>query len=172
MEVEVILGFAGALAVFILVYYLFFRKSSEREAKKLNEASARLVKEEYLTSMLSGDLSKPADGQRKLLIKLTWKEHGKHEFVVDPVADICFGRDQKNQVVVDYEKVSSVHCRILLNHGNLFLQDMNSLNGTFLFRNGNVYRVRNMTALLNGDVIQIGDIQFTVNPFYFDVRGI
>lgn len=172
MEVQVILGFVAALAVFVLVYFLFFRNRSEREAKRLNEASARLVKEEYLSSMLSGDLNKPADGQKKLLIKLTWKEHGKHEYVVDPASDICFGRDQKNQVVVDYEKVSSVHCRILLNRGNLYLQDMNSLNGTFLFRNGNVYRVRNMTALLNGDVIQIGDIQFTVNPFYFDVRGI
>ncbi|MDO4413742.1 MAG: FHA domain-containing protein [Erysipelotrichaceae bacterium] len=172
MGVEVILGFTAGIAVVAFGFYLIFRNSSKRKAKRLNEASARLVKEKYLNKLISGEQNRALTGQKKLLIKLSWNEHGKQEFVVDPSEEICFGRDEKNQVVVNYEKVSSVHCRILLNRGNLYLQDMNSLNGTFLLRNGKVYRVWNMTALLNGDVIQIGDVQFTVNPFYFDMRGI
>ena len=90
MEVEVIIGFVAALAAFGLGYFLFFQNSSEREAKRLNEASVMLMKEKYLNKVITGDQNKLADGNKKLLIKLTWKEHGKNEFVIDQADEICF----------------------------------------------------------------------------------
>lgn len=169
---EILLGFSIALAVIALVFFLVSGNRKNSLEKKMNEASARLLKEEYLSSVLDGSQKSFSEQNMKLLIRLSWNEHGKQEFVVDPAKGIVFGRDKNNQVIVDYEKVSAEHCRIILNNGRLFLQDMNSLNGTFLIRGRKTYRVQNMTALADGDVIQIGGRKFTINPFYFDMRSI
>lgn len=168
-----IIGFIGGLAVIAAVCFLVFGNSDSRQSKKLNDAAARLMKEEYLSSVLAGRQEQFAQSQTKLLIRLTWNENGKQDYVVDPELGICFGRDQaKNQVIIDYDKVSAVHCRILLSQNRLYIQDMNSSNGTFMIRGGKLYRVQPMAELADGDIIQIGDIQFKIHPFYFDLRGI
>lgn len=168
-----IIGFIGALAVISAVWIILYKNSGSRQIKKQNAAAARLMKEEYLSSALAGRQDKFAQTQKKLLIRLTWNENGKQEYVVDPAGGIWFGRDQtKNNVILEYEKVSSVHCRIILSQNRLFIQDLRSLNGTFLIRGGKTYRVQNVIELYDGDIIQIGYIQFKIHPFYFDLRGI
>ena len=66
-------------------------------------------------------------------------------------AAITIGRTPGNDVVIDNLAVSGRHARVVLEQGYYAVEDMSSLNGTFL----NSQRIRRST-LKNGDQIVIG----------------
>jgi pSer/pThr/pTyr-binding forkhead associated (FHA) protein len=70
------------------------------------------------------------------------------------------GRASDCQIVLKSAEVSKRHCRILIQDGNVEVEDLESVNGTLV--NGKpIRRIR----LLNGDTLEIGDHTFSVKVF-------
>jgi pSer/pThr/pTyr-binding forkhead associated (FHA) protein len=65
---------------------------------------------------------------------------------------LTIGRKPGNDVVIDNQAISGSHARIVEENQTYFIEDLNSLNGTFL----NGQKV-NKYALKNGDIILIGN---------------
>ncbi len=85
------------------------------------------------------------------LIDVTGKEHQ----LAAGVSTI--GRGVENDIVIVSKRVSREHARIRRDGRKLFLEDLNSTNGTFL----NEQRVLSPQLLRDGDQVMIGDILFT-----------
>lgn len=66
------------------------------------------------------------------------------------------GRSNENDIAIDNEKVSKRHCQIERAGDDLFLVDLNSMNGTF----ANGGRVGSRFRLSVGDVMTVGELQF------------
>ncbi len=66
-------------------------------------------------------------------------------------ASIGLGRAPRNEIVIDNLAVSSHHAKVIVEEGRFFIEDLNSLNGTFL--NNQLIR---KSALKEGDEIVIG----------------
>jgi len=69
-----------------------------------------------------------------------------------------FGRARGNTVRIPSERVSRRHCRMWLERGKVWLQDLDSQNGTFL----NDETVVGKVALSDGDEFTIGHVRFRV----------
>lgn len=69
-------------------------------------------------------------------------------------SEVTFGRTQDNDVVVKDPDASRSHCRIYVQRGQHFVEDLKSANGTEL----NGKPLRKATALKNGDRISIGEV--------------
>jgi pSer/pThr/pTyr-binding forkhead associated (FHA) protein len=70
------------------------------------------------------------------------------------------GRASDCQIVLKSAEVSKRHCRILIQDGNVEVEDLESVNGTLV--NGKpIRRVR----LHNGDTLEVGDHSFSVKVF-------
>lgn len=65
---------------------------------------------------------------------------------------IFIGRDESNSIVVSGDGISRFHSVLIEDGDELFIQDNDSLNGTFL----NYNQVRGRQKLVQGDIIQIG----------------
>lgn len=66
--------------------------------------------------------------------------------------EITIGRAPTNGIMIDDTYVSTVHARIWLTHGNYFIEDLASRNGSML----NGQSVVATTALVPGDRLQFG----------------
>ncbi len=84
------------------------------------------------------------------LLDLSGKEH----YLANTISTI--GRDVENDIVIVSKRVSREHARIRREGRKLFLEDLDSTNGTFL----NDQRVLSPAVLRDGDRIFIGDVAF------------
>lgn len=71
---------------------------------------------------------------------------------------VVVGRSPGADIVIGAEYVSSRHARFVLMGQNLFVEDMNSLNGTAV----NGVFISEPTSLRNGDKITVGDVSMRV----------
>ena len=93
---------------------------------------------------------------RLALQLLSGKEAGR-ELPLRPGEELILGRGKAAHVVLDDEKTSRRHARVLCQGGELILEDLGSANGTLL--NGKKVQ---RAALQNGDLIRIGQCGFKV----------
>ena len=61
------------------------------------------------------------------------------------------GRKPDNNIIIDNQAVSGHHARIMLNNNSLFIEDLSSLNGTYL--NGQIV---SHGELYDGDIVSLG----------------
>ena len=78
----------------------------------------------------------------------------KEHYVIED--KISLGRDKQNDVVLKDPFISKNHLLIVKDEGTYFLEDLNSANGTYL----NQEKVEDVVQLTNGDVIEVGNIEF------------
>ena len=71
---------------------------------------------------------------------------------------MVLGRDPQCDHVLDYPMVSWRHARITRDGASLFVEDLNSSNGTFV----NGVRIRERTAVKPGDDVGLGSYRFSV----------
>jgi pSer/pThr/pTyr-binding forkhead associated (FHA) protein len=91
-----------------------------------------------------------------MLVHLVVEKGGRRTRVQlkPPVAVV--GRSHGNAVRIPSAQVSRQHCRFRLEKGLVYLDDLGSVNGTFL----NGLRVRGTQVVRPGDHIEIGPIRF------------
>ena len=63
------------------------------------------------------------------------------------------GRHPANDIQIDHPQISRFHARFTWDDTNMYLEDLGSMNGTYL----NKTRLRTRTRLSNGDVIGLGE---------------
>lgn len=71
---------------------------------------------------------------------------------------IVIGRDKNCDLPLTDEAVSAQHAHILFHHGQWWLEDLHSTNGTFLNRE----KIISPTVLITGDEFKCGDTLFRV----------
>jgi hypothetical protein len=76
----------------------------------------------------------------------------------DTVGPVSVGRHPRAQLRLDGDNISRHHCRIVLEDGELFVEDLGSANGTYVNR----IRVKGRMAIEATDAIHIGS--FTLKP--------
>src|SRR6478672_5262128 len=84
------------------------------------------------------------------LVEIAGPQLGKR-FVLDE-DEYTIGRDVKNNIVIDLDNVSRRHARFLVQEGKVFVEDLQSTNGTYL----NDEEVKQPTALRTGDLVKVG----------------
>lgn len=82
------------------------------------------------------------------IIENDWKE-----YKINTRNKITIGKSHKNDIVIDSEYISNVHCKIKYIHKNLVLYDCNTKQGTYLNNN----KIQSSVILHEKDKIIIGD---------------
>ena len=72
---------------------------------------------------------------------------------------VAIGRDKSNGIIVNDPKVSRIHALIVFEKNQILLRDSGSRNGTFL--NGEKIPMNRKVKIKYGDLIRVGDTQFT-----------
>jgi pSer/pThr/pTyr-binding forkhead associated (FHA) protein len=75
-------------------------------------------------------------------------------------AEITIGRDPNCDIQAPDETVSARHARLAFHHGQWWLEDLGSTNGTSL----NQMRLSTPTVIIGGDQISCGQTNLKVNP--------
>ncbi|EKQ50413.1 MULTISPECIES: FHA domain-containing protein [unclassified Clostridium] len=73
-------------------------------------------------------------------------------------SDLTIGRKDGNSIVLSDPHVSGNHAKIIVRNDSLYIEDLNSTNGTYV--NGN--KINNKTKLANKDEIKIGTSVFKI----------
>ena len=74
----------------------------------------------------------------------------------DLFGGLSIGRSGEADVTIDDHYASGVHARIFSREGRIYIEDMNSTNGTLL----NDASLRGEAQLIDGDIVRIGDTSF------------
>lgn len=177
MELILIILLVLLFIIFIILIVRNHLKKSEQQ--KYYAAAGNILREEFLNYSLQntispdGKVSEPRSA--KMMVYLKSKSSGKKtQFVFDPEREIKFGRDSVNSnIFINDSAVSQYHCRIYTYDYTVYLQDMNSSNGTFVkrgaFKSYSIYN-GNQIALRTGDKIIVGSCMFEVCLFYYDLN--
>lgn len=102
------------------------------------------------TEKTSISLSKP-------LARLVWEEGGEHQERAVGGAGLTIGRTTDNDLTIADLQASRFHCKVMPEAEGFIVVDVGSSNGTFI----NNERVEESHALLNGDKLQIGQLEFS-----------
>lgn len=164
----------------VLIWMIVRNHLRKTEMQKYHAAAGNILREEFLNYSLQNtvspviDISEPRTS--KVMLYLKSKSSGKKtQFVFDPEKEIVIGRDsEKCTIYINEAQVSQIHSRIYMLGDSVFLQDMNSSNGTFVNRGiFKKYAILggNQIELRTGDKIIIGPCVFDVCLFYYDLNA-
>jgi len=106
--------------------------------------------ETSVTEQATGHPAPTGDGERAYLIVLAGQAVG--EMYKLPAGPAVIGRGRSSDVALHDEGVSRAHARIVVHGDEIFIEDLDSRNGTFV----NGERVRGRAPLADGDKIQVG----------------
>src|SRR6266498_3948508 len=84
--------------------------------------------------------------------------NGTQEIVLKPGAN-RLGRNEQNDLPINDPTVSSFHCEIDFEHGNVIVKDLGSTNGTFI----NSVPIR-QAILEPGQTLRLGSVEFFFPP--------
>lgn len=106
------------------------------------------------------ETAQPEPIEEKIYPKLTLVDTKTHDFKILPLTGkTTIGRRRSNDLVLSDNTVSGQHCIILTEDDDIYIQDLDSTNGTFL----NGKRIHEKTVLQRGDKLMLGKQEFTVN---------
>lgn len=106
------------------------------------------------------ETAQPEPIEEKIYPKLTLVDTKTHDFKILPLTGkTTIGRRRSNDLVLSDNTVSGQHCIILTEGEDIYIQDLDSTNGTFL----NGKRIHEKTVLQRGDKLMLGKQEFTVN---------
>ena len=131
-------------------------------------AASVLLRESRLSRSIRKE-GAPLQQRKVFLVELSWEDSAKRAYVLDPSVPITIGREPDlNQISIRQDQVSAEHCKIALHKGKLIVQDLNSVNGTYIKRFFFKQRVNGAAYIKRGDKLIVGGIVMTVTPFEFD----
>lgn len=162
-----IIAVIGIAIIGVIVYVAHANQKAEKQ--KYYDAAYKVIKEDCLNNAIRNRNEKIQSGQ-KLMLYLKWKDSEKQGYVFDPERQIRIGRSpESNDICIREETVSSQHCVLYLYQGEVFLQDLNSRNGTWLKQGLTKQQVQGARAVFSGDKIIVGDLAIKVTIFTFDM---
>ena len=78
-----------------------------------------------------------------------------HEFALP---ELVVGREESCDLILDEKTVSAEHARLSYHHGNWWVEDLHSRNGTFL----NQVMLAAQAVLTSGDELQVGEVKLRI----------
>ena len=94
-----------------------------------------------------------------MLFRLVVKKNGKRIRVIEAQSPItCIGRAHGNEVRIPSGQVSRNHCRVQMKDGLVTVEDLGSVNGTFL----NDSLLTGLAVVRPGDQLSVGPVTFVV----------
>ena len=87
------------------------------------------------------------------LTLITQAESGEDSYKFS-TPDILVGRDQICDLILDEKTVSAEHARLSYHHGNWWVEDLDSRNGTLL----NLEILSTPAVVVSGDELQLGQV--------------
>lgn len=161
ITVLVIAAVCGA-AVFVT------RAARQAERQKYYDAAYKILKEECLDNAIR-NRNGSMQNTRKIMLYLKWKDTEKHGYVFDPEKAVWIGRDpQTSNICIREGTVSSRHCVLYLYQGTVYLEDLQSGNGTWIRQGFRTRRVQEPCPVFSGDRIMAGSLVIRVTLFEFD----
>jgi hypothetical protein len=152
--IEVLLKFA-----FIAVLYLFLLWVARSALKDLGRPANQAERLPEPAEILdAGFRDGSADSSARLVAEQGGGLEPGESFVVG--SGITIGRAQGTEVRIDDTYASGRHARIFDREGLVYVEDMNSTNGTYV----NGRRLSTQELLRPDDRIRIGDTEFRYEP--------
>jgi predicted component of type VI protein secretion system len=91
-------------------------------------------------------------------VRLVVEQGGKHRRLNLQAPEAVVGRSRGNAVRIPSAEVSRRHCRLVLEDGLVNLEDLGSVNGTYL----NGRRINKVEVVRPGDSLEVGPVKFVV----------
>lgn len=136
-----IFGLVFIVILYVIIYYALkiMYKDVKNGGKKRRPT---VVKGNYgLEIMSSGSVKELKEGS-----------------IIPIRSDLTIGRKSDNLIVLNEQHISGNHAKILVRNDSLFLEDLNSTNGTYL----NGTKISGKVKLSNKDEIKIGNVIFKI----------
>lgn len=172
----VVVFIAAVIVVGTIILGIVVTKKRNAEKQKYYSAAANIVKEDLLNYSIQNRMIhnsvQPTEARLMLYLK-TIDANNKYSYVFDPAKIIRIGRkkiNDKNTICLNDIKVSHEHCAIYTDGYKVYLQDMNSLNGSIVKRGFRKYMLNggNVMEIKSKDKLYIGSVIFQVTIFYYD----
>ena len=97
-------------------------------------------------------------GKLKFRITLTDKQDVANVFQGELKNSMGIGSASGNEIIIKAPTISRRHCMLLNKNGRIFIQDLNSTNGTYI----NGERIHIDTEIYSGAAIRMGNVEFIV----------
>lgn len=152
-----------AVSVLLLLYY---RRENEKY-RAYRRAASRLLSIHALRRSLRREESLRSSVRTMLI--LGWEDDGWQEYIFDLAEGVWIGRGKEgNQLVIYDLNVSRNHCRLTEQNDCLYLEDLESANGTLVKKNGRWKRVWGKEQIREGCEFSVGPVIFKVKTISVD----
>lgn len=153
--------------------------NKQRSNKKLTlECLQKMVEYNVLNATLNHPIVSEqalAYEYNKLFLKVEFMDAKPYlAYLFDLSESVTVGRDRENKIIIRDDAVSRVHCKFYTMNGQVFVQDLNSSNGTTIRGKwfGKVkLQSNNMVSVVNGDKVVVGGYIMKIHILYgYQVR--
>lgn len=166
----------SALTVFIILMLVSFAAAASVRKKKkadhktssntLNVTGTAVIPPEKVKGTLVSDAGTKMlfEDTGEYRIVLSGKGENTRNIVLISSRETVIGRNQyqADEVIYDERSISQKHCRIYTRENRVFVEDLNSLNHTFV----NGEEIKDETEIKTGSVLKIGRIEFDVQIIF------
>lgn len=163
-SVPVILGIVIGVIILIIIAVVMIVILRKKKRSGINEPAVRannmddsrteMIDRE--TQMIGEDDSGilPPGANKKITYKVTLssKNDLSRTYQCELKNSISIGRVNGNDIVIEAGTISKKHCMITNRNGRIFIQDLNSTNGTFV----NGERINFETEIFSGTTVRVG----------------
>lgn len=176
-DIMVIVVVSAVILISLAALLMEWRRRKHAEQKRYLKAAAKILQKELLTySLLSNENQESVpemEHQRIMVYLKTIKVKKPQEYVFTINKPIVFGRKKnaENSIFINEINVSQKHCQIICYDSKLWLQDLNSTNGTMVQQGKRCYKIEcgNSIELKSNDKITVGSAIFKIHVFNFDL---
>ena len=147
-----ILTVSGVVVVLIIVIIILARKNKKMREKTVSPAGAQSMPQES-QNMQAGGNSGIA-----MKFEVLYGDCKHKEMRLSLEDTLTIGSDAGCDIIFQNPDVSPVNSRIVFRNGMIYIEDMNSALGTAI---GGM-RIQGSNRLRSGDLISIGEVEFTV----------
>lgn len=165
------------LILVILIAFVIKVQLRKKEINKYYVAAQRIIQEQCLNYSIKNPMnSKIGQPQTQKIMLCLKAEKAKNKgFVFDPEDKVYIGRtNNDNSICLQDVTVSGKHCCLYLYGNEVWLQDLNSANGTFVKRGLEkpYFLQGSQMQIASGDKICVGKTVFKAELFFCDLLSV
>lgn len=157
----------------ILIFLLICLKNNRRRERLTLQSLYKLMEGRVLNRTLQNPISTQqavAYEYQQLYLRVEFPDTKPWMAYLFSLEDcVTVGRSRENKISIQDARISRMHCKIGVQNGVLYLQDMGTANGTKIKR-GLLYRItlqpQEAIELYSGDVIYLGRYRMKIRTYY------